>query len=152
MTDEPRWIVDEMLGRLARYLRFLGYDTEYATGRADEEISAIAHAQGRTLLTRDRLLGRQVPGAIALASDRLGPQLLELRRALPHLRTTVSFERCTRCNGRLSPVDPAGPTVGVELGFVPPSPVYQCERCAHLYWEGSHTAGIRNFLRTTFSA
>src|SRR5580658_184832 len=58
-----RWWADEMLGRLARYLRMVGLDTAYVPGLTDDEVVRRAGAEGRTLLTRDRQLARRVPGA-----------------------------------------------------------------------------------------
>lgn len=145
-----RWLADEMLGRLARFLRILGCDTEYARDVTDEEIRQRALSEGRTLLTRDAALARQTPGAILLSSTDLPAQLAQLWRQRPNLSRVPRFDRCTRCNGSLTPIAVLdAPVAGVPPAVVeraPSSPFYQCQRCGQAYWEGSHTEKIRTFL------
>jgi uncharacterized protein len=134
-----------MVGRLARYLRFLGYDTAYVRGSDDSAIAERAQREGRILVTRDRALAARVPDAILIASPDLSEQLKTVRRDFPALRTQVRFERCTLCNGQLRPhvpseVEPAEPPRAIRNSG---TPIYRCEECGHLYWEGSHTAEIR---------
>jgi uncharacterized protein len=147
----PRWIADEMVGHLARYLRFVGCDTEYVRGLADDEIVVRASAERRVLVTRDRALARRVPGAILLTSLAVEGQWRELRSACPELPTEVRFERCTECNGALRPATPAeradegaGLPPAVRAGA---SPLYRCEACGHAYWDGTHSRDVRERLR-----
>lgn len=147
-----RWLADEMLGRLARYLRFLGHDTEYVRGSTDREIAERATREGRILLTRDRALAAQVPGSVHLESVVLAEQLRGVRTAHPELGYTPRFDRCTRCNGALRPATPESnePTpaeVPDHLRGTGKS-LFRCTSCGHWYWEGSHTARVREFLRT----
>lgn len=143
---EPRLLADEMVGRLARYLRMLGYDTVYARGWTDDEIVAGAIAEDRVVITRDRELARRTPRSILLRSGLLGDQLRAVRVALPEMPDDIAFERCTECNGRLElvtdlasePVKPPGP---------PDRPRFRCRSCGHVYWEGSHTADVRRRWR-----
>jgi len=149
----PRWLVDEMLGRLARFLRILGYDTVYARGIPDEEIRQRALSEGRTLITRDGPLAARTSGAIVLVSTDLAGQLRELWAIRPELSRVPRFDRCTRCNGSLVPVEQAaarerGVPVHV-LETAAPGTVYGCSDCGQMYWEGTHTAKIREFLRAT---
>lgn len=144
---EPRWLADEMVGRLARYLRFLGHDTEYAQGVDDEVIVAWAQREERQLLTRDRALARRLPGSVLLRSTELSAQLREVRAAAPDAEFAVTFRRCTLCNGALEPWVPVTgaplpedlPRERVAAGLR----VYACARCGHRYWEGSHTERVR---------
>jgi uncharacterized protein len=149
--EEPRWLIDEMLGRLSRYLRFLGYDTEYVRGVSDDAIVARAREEGRRLITRDRTLSRRVPRAVLLSRTDIAGQMRELRAAYPNLRFEVRFDRCSLCNGHLL----AGSKVPSEesvLERLPPevrqgrTPLYTCQTCGHLYWEGSHTRNVRRRL------
>jgi uncharacterized protein with PIN domain len=148
--SEPCWLVDEMLGRLARYIRFLGYDAEYVKDLDDNEIARRATSEGRRLITRDRDLAARLPDAILLTRTDLPGQWRELRESYPDLRAEVRFERCSICNGELSqipvPQDQdrvAGLPPGVRTGV---SPLFACVRCGHLYWEGSHTQSVRERL------
>lgn len=152
----PRWLADEMVGRLARYLRFVGYDTAYARGLSDPEVLAQAEREDRILLTRDRALAARSPRAILLTSPYLADQWKTLRERVPDLAETPQFERCTECNGRLERFvptaggarDPHVPWDRVERGLT----LYRCRDCGHLYWEGSHTAQLRARLRAWATA
>jgi uncharacterized protein with PIN domain len=144
----PRWVADEMLGRLARYLRFLGHDTIYVRGLDDDAVRRLATADGRVLLTRDRELARRTDSAVLLHAVDVVEQLREVRRAFPGLPHEVTFDRCPECNARLraweAPVDPAGwPPVlpRPSQGLLPP--VWECPACGRHYWEGSHAPRIR---------
>jgi uncharacterized protein len=136
-----------MVGRLARYLRIVGCDTAYARGISDAEILAVARNEGRILVTRDRALSARTPGSVLLTSPRIEEQWRAVRAAHPEVPCEVSFERCTACNGRLAPYVPAPgesvprnvPWDRVKQGL----PLFRCADCAHLYWEGTHTASIR---------
>jgi uncharacterized protein with PIN domain len=127
-----------MLGRLARYLRFLGHDTEYVQGQSDAEIRRRALAEGRRLLTRDRELAARTPGALLIASPRLDAQLRAVHRAYPEVPFEIRFDRCTQCNGTLAPSASAPEGLRVQ------GAVFQCRTCGHQYWDGSHTARIRH--------
>ena len=149
--SESRWLVDEMLGRLARYLRFLGYDTEYVKGIPDEAIAAQAQRERRRLITRDRALAAKTRGSVLLTSVEIGGQVRELLQAYPRLRHTVRFDRCSVCNGPLLRQS----TVPAGAGRTTPPPrvragranLYACADCKHLYWQGSHTSAIQSRLR-----
>ena len=101
--DGPRWLADAMLGRLARYLRFLGHDTAYVRGLDDRRIRVLSVEEHRTLLTRDRILARQATGAFLIRGVEIRGQLRELFGAFPHLPRRVTFDRCPECNQRLRP-------------------------------------------------
>ncbi len=143
----PRWLADEMLGRLARYLRFCGHDVEYVRSMDDAAISERARTEHRILLTRDRVLARQTPGAVLLRSPEIGEQLREVRAARPDARFELAFDRCPECNARLVPWSPHPhlpwppelPRDRVEHGLL----VVECPGCGRHYWEGSHAAEIR---------
>jgi uncharacterized protein len=146
----PRWLADEMVGRLARYLRFVGCDTVYARGLSDDEILARAEAEDRVILTRDRALARRTSRAFLLRSPYVKEQWRAVRAAWPSLPQSVRFNRCTECNGLLAPYRP---------GDEPPAPeavprafprderdLFRCRSCGHIYWEGSHTTQVRDRL------
>ncbi len=103
---EPRFVLDVHLGRLASYLRLLGFDTLYRNDYDDEELLAISRAQHRILLTRDTgLLKRSAltHGAFLHATD---PRR-QLREAFDRFQLDARiapFTRCARCNGLVEPV------------------------------------------------
>lgn len=153
---EERWLVDEMLGRLARYLRVLGCDAEYVRGLTDEAIVGKARLEDRTLVTRDAALARRTERVVLLVSTDVRGQLREVWRVRPALSRTARFDRCTLCNGPLRPIAPGADVGGgVPLhvrSATPPARVYRCVDCDHPYWEGSHTVHIRAFLSEAANA
>jgi uncharacterized protein with PIN domain len=112
---EPRFVLDVHLGRLASYLRLLGFDTLYRNDYDDEELLHISCDQHRILLTRDTgLLKRSAltHGAFLHATD---PRR-QLREACDRFQLDARiapFTRCARCNGMVEPVaqspDPRDP-------------------------------------------
>ena len=144
----PRFAVDAMLGRLARWLRVIGWDTYYDAAVADPELVRLADAEGRVLLTRDRHLLRDLRPARALEVRRDEPlaQLREVVAALGLQSPGAPFTRCPMCNAALSAPLPAGeaaalvPAAARDL----PGPVRRCPGCERVYWPGSH---VRRMLR-----
>src|SRR3990172_4067006 len=101
----PRFVVDTMLGKLARWLRAFGYDTVYAGPADDAEILQIVRREGRRLLTRNVRLAR-VGGeeAYLVRADRLNAQLEEVIRRLGLVPRAEAFlSRCLDCNGLIEP-------------------------------------------------
>ena len=147
-----RFIADAMLGRLARWLRILGYDTAYEKVITDEVLVERAVQDQRWLLTRDRrlVLRKLLRGRHTLIiSDHLGEQLRQLRDEL-HLPLTLRVDRgyrCAVCNQRLV-VTPREEAVSK----VPPLVAeqhhrfMQCRCCGRVYWPGTHWTNIRRQL------
>jgi len=146
----PRFVVDGMLGRLARWLRILGFDTVYIPPLAHalaEGYGAGLHGwRGRTLLTRNTALVRRwVPAnCLLIECDRWDAQV---RQVIHALDLEVSWQRCltrcVRCNDLLEEVDPA-----VVRGIVPDY-VFAvhvrfrcCPSCRRVYWPGTHRRGM----------
>ena len=154
MEAERRWIADEMLGRLARYVRFLGYDVLYARGMSDRAILETARTEERVILTRDIVLSRRGGfRAILLISQDVDQQLKELKAAYPQLREEVSFVHCSSCNGLLRVVDhstPVPPRGVPEDVWTSGREVHVCEKCDQAYWEGTHTKEIRLTFERVF--
>ena len=149
ITDEPRFILDVHLGKLARRLRLLGFDSLYRNDYADEEIVRIARREGRIILTRDRglLKRKQVLSGCLLNSERPEDQLQILNRRYRLTGRINPLGRCSNCNGRLQPVDKAE----VADRLQPKTRRYyqsfrRCEDCGQVYWHGSHTEKILKWV------
>ena len=102
MYKEPlRLLADGMLGRLAKWLRLMGYDTAYDNAADDHELARRSRAEGRVLLTRDtELAGRRGLRTLLIQSEILEEQEQEVQDALgpsPH----PALSRCTVCNAEL---------------------------------------------------
>jgi uncharacterized protein with PIN domain len=140
-----------MLGRLARWLRTLGYDALYEGDgrRGDEEMAEQALREGRVLVTRDRRIPpRRGLRVVVLREAEEEPQLQELLRELGLTPDRARrFSRCTVCNAALAPEDR-----DVALAEAPPrvreldTPFFRCVGCGKLYWMGTHTAATARKL------
>jgi len=153
MAGEPRFLCDGMLGSLARWLRFLGYDTLYPEILDDSEILQMAQKEGRILLTRDRELAQRAgAGGILIASVALDEQILQLHHAIGlDLDGERRMLRCPKCNTPLEGVSKeavreiACERQGVPgAGQIPPRVLerqkyfWRCPGCGQIYWRGSH--------------
>jgi uncharacterized protein with PIN domain/tRNA(Ser,Leu) C12 N-acetylase TAN1 len=152
---EPRFVVDQMLGRLAARLRLLGYDAITVFDIADSEVTRLAVADGRILLTRDHLLSqtRAVHVHYVVARD-TREQLIEVVRALG-LSPDVSkcFTRCTLCNAMLARVDETTVADRVPPGVRDRGISFvQCTSCSQVYWRGSHVDRILAELSSVVAA
>jgi uncharacterized protein with PIN domain len=145
-----RFAADRMLGKLAKWLRFLGYDTTYCNDLSDDEFLAQVD-EGRILLTRNTRLKRHVAqGKLVFIKDNDPKiQLQELVRGLG-LRPEPDrfFTRCAVCNEVLEP------TEGADVyGRVPDyiwtahDRFFRCRGCGKLYWEGTHLERNRKEIK-----
>lgn len=141
MSDPPfpRLLADGMLGRLARWLRILGYDTAYDPRLDDNELVRRARAEGRWVLTRDReLAGRRGVRSLLIESEDLASQLAQVRSQLGRARESP-FSRCPVCNTVLEEA-----SLEQVQGRVPHfilrshSRFRRCPSCDRIYWPGSH--------------
>ena len=141
---EPRFVLDVHLGRLASYLRLLGFDTLYRNDYGDEELLAISRTEDRILLSRDTgLLKRSAltHGAFLHATD---PRR-QLREACDRFRldTRIApFTRCARCNGLVESL-----ATEASRDATHPARLSRCKECAQIYWPGSHLTRLRQRLR-----
>ncbi len=151
ISRPPRFILDTHLGRLARYLRMLGFDSAYNNRADDDELARHSAAEGRVLLTRDRgLLRRSVVRlGYLLRSDDPRRQLAEVSARYGLAPQVQPFSRCIRCNGRIEPVEKAE----VAQRLAPRTLRYYdsfgcCDSCAAVYWQGSHYERMQRLVRT----
>jgi uncharacterized protein with PIN domain len=145
----PRFALDAMLGRLARWLRVLGLDATWSADVADAALVRHALDEGRWLLTRDRALPEEwrIPRIHLVESEQPLEQLREILDAFALRETVRLFARCTRCNAPIEAVPRE-----VAAARVPPRVLarnerfWRCPRCERLYWEGSHVDRMRRIL------
>ncbi len=133
-----------MLGKLAKWLRLLGYDTTYNPAWDDPTIVRLARAEGRVVLTRDReLAARRGVRALLVAGDQLEQQMAQIVNEL-HLPPGLAGSRCSVCNALLEPIAKSD-----VAGRVPPyvlrtQEVFRrCPRCDKIYWPGGHWARMQ---------
>lgn len=134
------FVVDSMLGKLAKYLRIMGYDTAYHPHYTDQRIRELVN-EGRVLLTRSREKAKQYENCILVDQDLVKDQLEVLDKAVGLTRDrTGYFSRCIRCN---SPLEKAHAEVAREQ--VPDyvfttykDRILFCPSCGRCYWPGTH--------------
>ena len=141
----PRFLCDAMLGSLARWLRFFGYDCTYIDPSVeDSEVLSAARKDGRWLLTRDQELASFGPRTMLVRSEELEAQLREVfarHQLCPE--PNLAESRCAECNGELQDVDPEDLTDCVPPYVVETAPRFrQCRECLRVYWPGTHTEKI----------
>jgi len=140
--EAPRFIADAHLGRLARYLRFAGYDTRWHEQGSDAALAACAREENRVVLTRDRalLMHRDVARGCYLWPIEPLAQLHELAWRLSlDLRPGGRPGRCLMSNA----VPLEGPKAEVAAGLPPRTReaferFWRCPGCRRVYWHGSH--------------
>lgn len=151
---EPRFVLDGHLGRLARYLRALGFDTVYHRDADDATLARISRQEGRILLTRDRgLLKRgMVTHGYWVRSTQPREQVMEVVRRFDLVDRVKPFTRCVHCNGLLRPATREEVRDNVPPGVVQDYDEFRvCQTCGHVYWPGSHYRRMRAFIRRILS-
>jgi uncharacterized protein with PIN domain len=134
-----RFIADAMLGTLAKWLRILGYDTQYDTSLDDHQLVRLARAEGRLLLTRDQELARR-PGVqvLLIVSEHLDAQIAQVLADLD-LEPNRSFSRCPVCNELLLEIDREAARSRVPLYVAETQEAFRsCPACQRVYWRGTH--------------
>jgi uncharacterized protein with PIN domain/sulfur carrier protein ThiS len=140
-AGEQRFVVDNHLGRLAVYLRMLGFDVLYHNDYADEEMARVASQEDRILLTRDRrlLMRSVVKYGYWVRSQFPQEQLREVVRRFNLAPLVGPFRRCLRCNGRLQPVSKEAVLHRLEpLTRRYYDEFHICPDCGGIYWKGTH--------------
>lgn len=145
------FIADEMLGKLARWLRMSGFDVLYFRQVSDEELIQKARNEGRILLTRDtRLIQRLAPNEyLFITQDHLQEQFLEFFRHFPDLsQDQHPFSRCAECNTPLEPIEKEKVRGKVwPFVFKTQDHFTLCPTCRRIYWEATHVRQIRQKLQ-----
>ena len=144
---QTRFILDVHLGRLARYLRMLGFDCAYRSDWEDAQIIERARSEQRIILTRDVgiLKQKRVSHGYWLRNTEPGKQLTEVLEALDLKGQLSPFTRCLDCNGtiRPAPAETLGHLVEPEI-LARFEHFWRCADCGKVYWRGSH---YRRMLR-----
>ena len=133
---EPCFYADAMLGKLARYLRILGYSVEY-TQEDDSEIVRRHLSSPCIVLTRDKFLCQRLArNCVYLNSINIKDQLVELKLETGiKYRLPIMPRRCSLCNSPLT-----------YLGKFGEREVWICPRCGQPYWRGSHIIRIEMLI------
>jgi len=154
LRDEPlrktRFVLDVHLGKLARILRMLGFDTLYRNDYEDEQIIEIALSQKRIILTRDRrmLFNRVITHAHFLHSTHASRQAQEVLDRFDLYGQIALFRRCPLCNGLVEAVEKEKILARLQpLTIKYYNEFFQCLQCQQVYWRGSHYGKILHSVK-----
>jgi uncharacterized protein len=151
-----KFVVDRMLGKLAKELRMLGYDTVYYQGAAPRQLIEIARQQERTILTRNTKLVARRPEdqIINVTEDTPGLQLKQLiRQGSISPNETEFFSRCLLCNALLDEI-PRGEAEGKVPDYIlyHQKEFFRCPQCGRIYWKGSHQEHMQKRVEELFQS
>ena len=149
LSQPPQFVIDSNLGRLARYLRLLGFDCLYRNNYNDDTVARIASEQQRVVLTRDRLLLRRkiVTHGYFVRADKPKIQTREVLKRFALFSLIKPLTRCTHCNGKLAETGKDR----IKHRLEPLTRQYydkflMCPDCNWIYWQGSHATRIKQLL------
>lgn len=146
-----RFVLDTHLGRLAAYLRMLGFDTLYRNDYDDPALARISAEEHRILLTCDRrlLMHKQITHGYCVRARRPQAQLLEIVARFDLFGARRPFTRCMHCNGLIQTIakdavaDRLPPRTRVYYGEF-----WLCPACGKIYWKGSHYLRMQKLIET----
>ncbi len=144
-----RFVLDTHLGRLAAYLRLLGFDTLYRNDYDDRTLAEISARERRILLTRDKqlLMRKQITHGRYVRATQPQRQLAEVVGRFDLYKSERPFTRCMHCNGEIRPV----PKQEIASRLLPRTTARynefrQCAQCNKIYWKGSHYQRMQQLL------
>ena len=137
-----KFLVDRMLGKLAKGLRMLGYDTIYYRGEDAHQLIQLARQEGRVILTRNTKLvpKRSEDRILRVTEDKpLSPIEGAYSKGTISLDEENLFSRCLLCNALLDEI-PREEVEGKVPDFIfyQQKEFFQCPQCRRIYWQGSH--------------
>jgi uncharacterized protein with PIN domain len=143
--SELKFIVDHNVGKLAKWLRMIGYDTTLFRSSDDSRMVANALMEGRVILTRDtQIMKRRVVTSgklktILIQSDK---SELQIRQVIDNLRLDCQFRPFTICLECNQPLVAKNREDVVDLVpqyvFQTQHHYLQCPTCDRIYWRGTH--------------
>lgn len=151
ILQSARFVLDGHLGRLAAYLRMLGFDTWYERLAGDELLASVSAGEDRILLTRDvgLLKRREIRQAYCVRNDKPHQQLREVTTRFALQPQFAPFTRCMDCNA---------PLYGMQkedvVELLPPhtretkNEFSRCSSCGKIYWRGSHHSRMSGWIQS----
>ena len=153
MNNKIDFLVDSMLGNIARKLRLLGFDSKYFSTIKKEQFLSIAKNENRVVVTKDHHLSsmcsKQNISTLELFSVNETDQIIEICKKLdiPKCKINMNGIRCTLCNGVIESIEkkkilnniPAKVTQNIEYFWI-------CNSCNKIYWEGTHIRNLQKFI------
>jgi uncharacterized protein with PIN domain len=147
----PKFIADVHLGRLASYLRMMGFDVLYKNNFDDKEIITLSLSEKCAILTRDRgiLKYKEVTHGYWIRSTKVKEQVIEVIKRFDLKNIIKEFSRCIECNSALESIPKS--EIIAEL---PPrvsksqESFSTCPYCKKIYWKGTHYQKMLSFIQS----
>ncbi|MDE1816444.1 MAG: Mut7-C RNAse domain-containing protein [Thaumarchaeota archaeon] len=152
-THKPSFIVDGMLGNLARKMRLLGYDSRYESSAEDSDLIKMGEKQRRVIVTKDENLSKSAEkiglATVLIRGNDEVEQIVQIatKLGLSSFAIDSNSSRCVDCNGKLEAIDK------IRVMNKVPSGIYErqekfwvCRDCKKIYWEGTHFEKLQEFV------
>jgi len=147
------FLVDAMLGNIAKKLRILGFDSEYVSDIDDSKLIEKAQNENRTIISRDRnLIDRakknEISSVYITTEDEI-EQFLEILESTHLQFDEISGDsaRCTKCNSPTSQINKLEIENKIPQGVLEyHDKFWKCDRCDQIYWEGTHIKNLQEFV------
>ncbi len=144
IKDPPRFICDFMLGRLAKWMRLLGFNTSYYRDTDGKTIIYHSRKEGRTILTRSKILAEKYGDLTLIESEHLEEQLKQMIKLLG---TCDPFSRCPVCNTKTEKVEKEVVKNDVPAYvFEIHNDFKKCPGCGRIFWKGTHYKEIKKVI------
>jgi len=151
----PKFVADVHLGRLAHYLRMIGFDVLYENNFEDNKIVKISLEEKRAILTKDKgmLKRSEATHGYCVKSSKVREQIVEVIKRFDLKKLIGEFTRCIDCNTILKSI-----SKNEIINELPPKVSRSqksfsiCPSCKKLYWKGTHHQRMLSFIKTIKNA
>lgn len=151
-NKKPIFVVDAMLGKLAKKLRLLGYDTVYSSDIEDDELILIAKKENRIIISKDVQLvnkaTKQQIETVQITESEEIEQFHQINEKVKLEKFIIegSKSRCPLCNGILVKIEKKIVHGQVPKGVLENTDEFwKCDKCKKFYWEGTHIRNLQEF-------
>ncbi|MDE1725133.1 MAG: Mut7-C RNAse domain-containing protein [Thaumarchaeota archaeon] len=152
MNTRPNFVIDSMLGNLAKKLRILGYDSKYFSTIEDDKLVLIAKNEKRVIVTKDEQLVKNaekqnIMCVLIRGNDEL-EQIVQINAKIKLGQFSVDTDNshCIECNGNLEQVEKFRIIGKVPEGVLERErKFWLCNSCKKIYWEGTHFQKLQEF-------
>lgn len=149
---KPIFIVDAMLGNLAKKLRVLGYDSAYFSSIEDEKLVSIAKNEKRIILTKDERLcktaqNQEITSVLIRGNDEI-EQIAQIHQSIKFEKFVIDTNnsRCIICNGKLQLIEKYRAIGKIPEGILErEEKFWMCDGCKKIYWQGTHFEKLQEF-------
>ncbi len=136
-----KFVVDCMLGKLAKWLKILGFDVAYFNKAEDGKLLSLARKEGRVLLTRDHRLRAEAKDvrALLIESESWEGQLEQVLDEFRLKREAKPYSRCIQCNSELKSLSRrAAKNLVAPFVYEQAASFAICPACGRVFWQGTH--------------